>query len=92
MHTTSVERLIPQFFVASDAWVLLIYFMLSKRKFRKEEQKDEMRRFEVLLNSVITRFGLRTIEMSIENQHFHLLFILRSYNSNDWVGREKHSD
>ena len=32
--------------------------------------KDEMRCFEVLLRSVITRFGLRTIEMSIENPHF----------------------
>ena len=26
--------------------------------------------FEVLLRGVITRFGLRAIEMSIENQHF----------------------
>ena len=35
--------------------------------------KDEMRSFEVPLKSVITRFGLRTIEMSIENPHFNFV-------------------
>ena len=32
--------------------------------------KDEMWSFEALFNGVSTRFGPRTIEKSIENQHF----------------------
>ena len=65
--------------------------MLPKRRFWKDEQKIylyalqtnilergtkyEMRGFEVLLKCVITRFALRTIELSIRKSAFHLLFL-----------------
>ncbi len=48
-----------------------------KRRFWKEEQKDEIRiSKEALFKGVSTGFGLRTIEKSVENPDFIFLFLL----------------
>jgi hypothetical protein len=53
--------------------IFLIYFLgfyPSQTKILEGGTKDEIRIFEALIKGVSTRFGLRTIEKSVENRDF----------------------
>ena len=53
-----------------DAIIFCNKFTPSQKKILQRGTKDEMKIFEALFKGVSTRFGLRTVEKSIENPHF----------------------